>query len=153
MQGSLAAGESMNLQICWDCFTAQTLSLLTCHSDQQQGGVTAFLLISWQGLASWNLINKSIVSNRNNCKDVVCGSTSYHCCGNATRHVIRLGNCCSNSKIYSMSPTEGVVMGERHTDTQSLQKCLSKASAIFQSAKEAMEVTGEVPCTILVYLL
>lgn len=44
-------------------------------------------------------------------------------------------------------------MGERHTDTQSLQKCLSKASTIFQSAKEAMEVTGEVPCTILVYLL
>lgn len=44
-----------------------------CCSGQQQGGVTGILLIFWQGSASSNLINKSIVSNRNNCKDVVCG--------------------------------------------------------------------------------
>lgn len=102
-------------------------SLALCHPDQQQGGVTGILLIFWQGSASWNLINKSIVSNRNNCKDVVCGSTSYHCCGNATRHVIRLGNCCSNTKIYSVSPTEGVDVGDIHRHTE-LAKGRSKVS-------------------------
>jgi len=98
-----------------------------CHSDQQQEGVTGILLIFWQGSASRNLINKSIVTNGNNCKDVVCGSTSYHCCGNATRHVIRLGNCCSNTKVYSMSPTEGVNVGEVHRQTE-LAKGLSEVS-------------------------
>lgn len=40
---------------------------------------------------------------------------------------IRLGNCCSNTKIYSMSPTEGVVMGDTHRHSE-LAKGLSKAS-------------------------